>query len=54
MPDDGTYFECTECELWFHPNCQGMRHKTTEAINKMKKAKCLDCQSKKVKSKKDK
>ena len=54
VPEDGIYFECIECELWFHPNCEGMGDTTIDEINNMKNAKCLDCQSKKVKKSRNK
>ena len=32
--DDQLYFQCTNCKLWYHPPCQGLRRLSEIAIKK--------------------
>ena len=52
MPDDGLYFECTQCGKDFHSQCVGIVYKTKVQLERMKVARCLVCQSNPLKKKK--
>jgi len=46
MPeDDKLYFTCSGCDLWFHPACEGLKHKTEAQIKKARQLKCMKCQT---------
>ena len=45
MPDMGDdFFECTTCEKWYHPQCQGL-HLTIEELETATRVTCLTCYS---------
>ena len=44
VPEDShLYFECSVCEEWFHPECQGLGQKKQAWLNKQKNLKCTKC-----------
>ena len=39
-----TFFECTTCKKWFHPQCQGL-DLTVEELETATRVTCLTCYS---------
>ena len=45
MPEYGSYFECSTCTKWFHPECQGITASTEELSGNDTIAYCIGCYS---------